>query len=70
MSQRLVKSGRLAWPAVIAVAFVSLAIVVFDLLWRVVTMSFESLALGFVVALLVGAVLIFVVARLTRVARN
>jgi ABC-type phosphate transport system permease subunit len=66
MSNPLVKSGRLAWPAVIAVAFASVAIILFDLIWRTVSMSFESLALAFAVVLVAGAVLLFIAARLQR----
>ena len=66
MSNLLLNSGRLAWPAVIAVAFISAAILMFDLLWRTVTMSFESLAMAFVVVLLMGAASLFAVSRLLR----
>ena len=66
MSSWLVRTGRLAWPLVMSVAFVTVAIVLFDLIWRLVTMSFESLALAFVVVLTVGAVVLFAVTRLQK----
>jgi hypothetical protein len=63
MKNRLIVNGRFSWPLLVAFLYLVATIIVFDLLWRVLTVSFEALALGAVVVAALGAGLIFVLAR-------
>jgi hypothetical protein len=53
-------SGRLSWPFVIVIVYVTAALICFDYLWRVVVIPFDMLliyaAIGFVAlpVLLIG----------------
>lgn len=66
MSNSLRKAGRLSWPGVIAVMVVSTSIIVFDYVWRVLTVSFESLTIALVVVLFVGGIVLLTAASLLK----
>jgi len=63
MKSMFVVDGRLAWPAVSAFVFLCASVVLFDLCWRLVTMSFEALTIAGVLFVVAGLVLIAVLAR-------
>ena len=66
MKDMLIIDGRLAWPPLLAFVFLCASAVVFDLLWRTLTVSFEALALGTGLAVLLGLALIAMFARTLR----
>ena len=66
MKNWLIVDGRLAWPAVVAFVYLSASLVVFDLLWRILTVSFETLALGAGLTVLLGMAVIAVLDRALR----
>jgi hypothetical protein len=63
MKSVLVVNGRLAWPAVATYVFLAASIIVFDMAWRVLTVSIEALALSAALVVIVGVGLIIVLAR-------
>jgi hypothetical protein len=70
MRKLLFVDSRLAWPPVLFCVFVAVSVVVFDFIWRVITMSFESLALLAVLVAVLGTVTIFVAAPIARALRS
>ena len=63
MKNGLIVNGRLGWPPLVAFLYLAATIIIFDLLWRVLTVSFAALALGAVVVAVVGVGLIAILAR-------
>jgi hypothetical protein len=51
-------NGRLSWPFVIAVAYVSVSAVILDYVWRVVVIQFDTLLLSAIVAVVAGTILL------------
>lgn len=57
------RNGRFAWPFVLAIAGVALALYAFDLAWRVLTLPFAELALVFAAGVLAVVALALVITR-------
>jgi amino acid transporter len=51
-------NGRLPWPLVVAIAYVSVSAVILDYVWRVVVIQFDTLLLLAVAAEVAGAILV------------
>ena len=66
MKDMLIIDGRLAWPPLLAFILLCAGGVVFDLLWRTLTVSFEALVLGAGLAVLLGMALLAVLGRALR----
>jgi len=52
--------GRLAWPLVIAISYLSALVIIFDFSWRILVMPFFALVLAAAVFGVSGAILIAV----------
>jgi len=63
MKNWLIVNGRLRWPPLVAFLYLAATIIIFDLLWRVLTVPFAALALGAVVVAVVGVGLILILVR-------
>ena len=66
MKSTFVVDGRLAWPVVSAFVFMCASVVLFDLCWRLLTVSFEALTVAGAIFVVAGLVAIAVLARLRR----
>lgn len=67
MMRPIWKGGRLAWPPVIAVFYLAVAITIADYLWRVVVMPFEIFAiLSLLILVVPGAIMALIGYRLAR----
>ena len=67
MSREMLWSkGRLGWPAVLAVVFLTLWLHGFDLAWRFVTVSFVVLAVAGALGAAAGLAVIVLCARRSR----
>jgi hypothetical protein len=51
-------NGRLSWPLVVAIAYVSASAVILDYVWRVVVIQFDTLLLSAIVAVVAGTILL------------
>ena len=51
-------NGRLSWPLVVAIAYVSVSAVILDYVWRVVVIQFDTLLLLAVAAEVAGPILV------------
>ena len=64
MKSMFVVDARLSWPLVSTIVFLCASVVLFDLSWRLVTVSFEALAVAGFLFLFVGLAVIAVLARM------
>lgn len=63
--------GRLSWPLVVAMTYLSALVLLFDLSWRLVTIPFDALVVyAFAIAGLVAVVIGLMIRRRIRRART
>lgn len=58
--------GRLSWPLVAVIGFLTLWLLVLDYVWRVVTVQFETLLIYAVISNVAGLAALWVVCRRLR----
>ena len=66
MKQLFWVNGRLSWPFVIASVYLSLSLIVLDYVWRVVSISFDTLLIYATIADLAIAITLKVIYRAVR----
>jgi hypothetical protein len=63
--------GRLAWPLVAIIAFLTVSLLILDYVWRVVTLQFETLLIYAAIGNIVGLIVLLAVCwRLRRAAHG